>query len=81
MAQRSITSFFKLTPPKPTVKREKDDEEEIKVNGDAKGDKSPVTNGKAKVHLSIHNHHSSIYPGRTMQHRDYILILISLDSP
>ena len=48
MAQRSITSFFKVSPPKPVVKEEKVEDEETKVNGDEKID-SPVKNGKAKV--------------------------------
>lgn len=46
MAQRTITSFFKVSPPKPAVKQEKNQEEE--VSGDDKVD-SPVTNGKSEV--------------------------------
>lgn len=47
MAQRSITSFFKVSPPKPVV-AEKVDDDDKKVNGDDKV-KSPVKNGKVKV--------------------------------
>lgn len=43
MAQKSITSFFKVTPPKPVVK-----EEHIKVDGDDNVD-SLVKTGKVKV--------------------------------
>lgn len=48
MAQRSITSFFKVSPPKPVVKEEKVEEEDIKVNGDDKVD-SLVNNEKVKA--------------------------------
>ncbi|XP_035452218.2 DNA ligase 1 [Spodoptera frugiperda] len=46
MAQRSITSFFKATPPKPVVKEEKSDQD----NGIVNGDNSPGSpeNGKTK---------------------------------
>lgn len=51
MAQRSITSFFKVSPPKcevkqekPVVKQEADEKEDEEVK-----DISPVSNGKAQV--------------------------------
>ncbi|CAB3229246.1 unnamed protein product [Arctia plantaginis] len=50
MAQRSITSFFKLTPPKPAVKQEKKDHEEIKTESDNEKDSSPNTNGNVKAY-------------------------------
>lgn len=48
MAQRSITSFFKATPPKPVVKEEKSDQD----NGIVNSDNSPGSpeNGKVSNH-------------------------------
>ncbi|KAJ8710460.1 hypothetical protein PYW08_008975 [Mythimna loreyi] len=46
MAQRSITSFFKVSPPKPVDKETKVEDEDIKVDDDKVG--SPVKNGKTK---------------------------------
>lgn len=51
MAQRSITSFFKVSPPKPVVKEEK--VEEDKVNGEETVG-SPAKNGKVKVIKLFH---------------------------
>ncbi|XP_063897462.1 DNA ligase 1 [Helicoverpa armigera] len=47
MAQRSITSFFKVSPPRAAMKVETTDEQE-EANGDAQVD-VPITNGKAKI--------------------------------